>query len=247
MESIVSPPKSESVSWRALYLNTISSLSPGVLMGLLCGALIGGVGGRLAMLLLRLTSSDALHGMKTDDEFTIGVITGDSFFLLAATTFLGILGGVVYLMIREWLPEHGRPVLTGLLAGTIGGAVVIRPGGVDFTALEPLSLAVILFIALPATYGALLSILVERHIDAERKRSWVGWFGAIALVLPVLMTGPFGLGLVGLFAVCVALNRSGGISRLAHSTPSLWTGRCLLLAVLIFSASALARDIAKVL
>ena len=46
--------------------------------GAVAGLAIGGVGGRLAMLLLRLTSDPSLRGLPTDDDFTIGVISSQS-------------------------------------------------------------------------------------------------------------------------------------------------------------------------
>jgi len=45
----------------------------GAASGAIAGALVGGIGGRLAMLLLRLTSPDAVTGMISDDGFEIGV------------------------------------------------------------------------------------------------------------------------------------------------------------------------------
>jgi len=233
--------------WKALYASALTALSPGVLMGLLCGALIGGVGGRLSMLLLRLTSSDSLHGMETDDDFTIGSITGDTLFLVIATAFLGLLGGLVYMGVREWLPEHGRPILFGLLGGTVGGTVFIRPGGIDFTALEPLSLAVALFVFLPATYAATLSMLTERLLRSSnfRQSNW-RWAGVIPLLLPILVTGPFGVGVLIIFALGVAMNRSGQLSRLLHSTSLMWVGRLAFTVALVVSGASLARDVSRV-
>src|SRR6266542_5585388 len=57
--------------WRAVYGDALTALSPGVLAGSLCGAVIGGVGGRLAMLFLRITSRPSLHVLETDDGLTI--------------------------------------------------------------------------------------------------------------------------------------------------------------------------------
>jgi hypothetical protein len=79
-------------SWKAVYVDALNFTSPGILAGLLCGGLIGGVGGRLAMFILRLTSSDSLHGVETDDGFTIGSFTGATVFLVIATAFLGAFG-----------------------------------------------------------------------------------------------------------------------------------------------------------
>src|ERR1044071_7492543 len=49
----------------------------GAASGAIAGALVGGIGGRLAMLLLRLTSPDAVTGMISDDGFEIGVVSFD--------------------------------------------------------------------------------------------------------------------------------------------------------------------------
>lgn len=42
--------------------------------GLIAGALVGGLGGRIAMFILRLTSDPSLRGLTTDDDFTIGIV-----------------------------------------------------------------------------------------------------------------------------------------------------------------------------
>ena len=55
---------------------------------------------RLAMLLRRLTTDPGLPGADTDDEFTIDVVTGETVFLVAAATVLGVTGSFVYLAIR---------------------------------------------------------------------------------------------------------------------------------------------------
>jgi hypothetical protein len=59
-----------------------ATLGAGVSAGFLAGVLIGGVGGRLAMLALRLTSDPSLHGVSTDDGFTIGRLSLQTLFLL---------------------------------------------------------------------------------------------------------------------------------------------------------------------
>src|SRR6266511_532645 len=105
--------RGEPRSWWMLYLDALTFLSPGVLIGALCGGLIGGVGGRLAMLVLRVTSDDSLHGMETDDDFTIGSFTGATVFLELLTLFAGAVGGLIYIGVREWLPARWRPILFG--------------------------------------------------------------------------------------------------------------------------------------
>ena len=61
----------------------------GAASGAIAGALVGGVGGRLAMLLLRLTSPDDVIGMTSDDGFEIGVFSFDTAQLVLAMAMLG--------------------------------------------------------------------------------------------------------------------------------------------------------------
>src|SRR5687768_17596769 len=90
--------------YREPVLVAAQYLVQGLLWGALGGFLIAGIGGRLAMLVLRLTSDPALAGTPTDDDFTIGAITGDTLFLLLLGSLAGAMGGVVYSLVRIWLP-----------------------------------------------------------------------------------------------------------------------------------------------
>ena len=146
---------------RTIGLDLLDRFGAAAVAGLAAGFLIGGFGGRMAMLLLRLTSSDSVIGIQSDDDFTIGQVTTSSFFLVLATTLIGTLLAFAYLLVRRWLPEHRRPLQAAVFFGVIGGAAVIKPGGVDFTLLDPLWLAVVLFIALPAAYGWVMAAMVE--------------------------------------------------------------------------------------
>src|SRR3954465_12519168 len=84
------------------------TLGSGVSAGFLAGILIGGVGGRSAMLGLRLTPDPSLHGGLTDDGFTIGRVSAETLFLLGVTSGLGMAGGVFYLVVRRWIPARWR-------------------------------------------------------------------------------------------------------------------------------------------
>src|SRR5687767_6116058 len=96
------PPK----SWRSTFRDGANHISCGIVAGLICGAIIGGIGGRLAMFVLRLTSDDSLRGLETDDEFIIGSFTSSTFFLIFLTTIAGFAGGLLYLAVRDWLPRR---------------------------------------------------------------------------------------------------------------------------------------------
>jgi len=215
----------------------------------LTGAIVGGVGGRLAMLVLRLTSDPSLSGAKTDDGFIIGRFSGDSLFLLIFTTGLGVLGGILYLAVRSWLPERWRAALTGVFGGVVGGALFIRPGGLDFTLLDPLPLAIAMFIALPAMYGVGMSLLVERLLRPgsswSRSRAWI--IGLIPL-LAIAAFGALGIGVLLVMATLWSIHRwSPETASLMHSGTVLWIGRAVLLAVTGLGLVATIKDIDQVL
>ena len=82
-----------------------------------------------------------------------------------------LLGAALYLLLRPFLVGTGAMrVLTSALGfGLTFAAVIIHPGGVDFTQLEPLWLGVALFVALPVVVVALFSALAEYWL---RDESW---------------------------------------------------------------------------
>jgi hypothetical protein len=217
--------------------------------GALTGAVIGGVGGRLAMFVLRLTSDPALRGLKTDDDFTIGIFSDATLFLVIVATVLGIIGGLVYLVVRGWIPERGRPWLFGALTGIVGGATVIRPGGIDFTLLEPLGLAVAMFIILPAAYGVGTSLLAERFLADDsafgRSRAWIT---GLVLLLPLGFLGVIGLAVLALILAAMLLGRAvPAIASLWNSPPVAWIGRVGLGAIAIAWGTELVRDALEIL
>src|SRR5207247_2165450 len=129
------------------------------LAGACSGLIAGGVGGRLAMLALRLTSADSVRGIVSDDGFVIGRVTlGGTFSLLAVGTAFGLLGGFVHRLVAPWLigPAWFRRFTTATGCGVVVGAMLIHRDGVDFTALTPHWFAVALFVAVPGLYGALI-------------------------------------------------------------------------------------------
>ena len=213
------------------------------------GALVGGIGGRFAMFVLRLTSDPSMHGLKTDDGFTIGRFSGESLFLIISTSVLGVLGGIFYLAVRKWLPERQRAALAGVFGGIVGGAIFIRPDGIDFTSLDPLPLAVVMFIALPAIYGVTMSLSVERLLreDSGLSRSR-GWFLGLIPLLAIGAFGPLGIGVLvlmfGLWSIHRWVPDAGFLLR---STTVVWIGRAILLAVTARGIVALVEDIDQVL
>jgi hypothetical protein len=216
-----------------------ATLGAGVSAGFVAGVLIGGVGGRLAMLALRVTSDPSLHGVSTDDGFTIGRVSLETLFLLGVTAGLGILGGLFYLVVRRWIPSPWRIPLMTLFFGLVGGAGVIGPSDVDFS---PLSLAVAFFVAIPAAYGAMMPWMAERLLREDsilRRGRWAWIVGLVPLVFA---------NIVGALILLVAL----GVWAVGRSAPSLveawrsqvatWLGRAALAAIAVASAAGLLRE-----
>jgi hypothetical protein len=216
--------------------------------GFVAGAIVGGVGGRLAMLLLRLTSDPSLHGLETDDGFSIGVVSASTIFLVMTTAVLGTIGGLVYLVVRTWLPPSSRSMCFGALTGVVGGSLVIHPGGIDFTLLDPLWLAIVSFVALPAAFGVVVAALVERWLRGPYAATSPAWLAGLGLaVLPLALLGARGVVLVAAGLVVVAmLVRRPGAEHWFVSPPVRWLGRAGLLGVGIVSGAALVRDIAEI-
>jgi hypothetical protein len=219
-------------SWRRDLVGTVRWLSAGALGGLIAGLVVGGVGGRLAMLVLRLTSDPALRGLETDDGFVIGQFSGDTLFLLIFTAFLGLLGGLFYLVVRSLVPMRLRPGLTAIFGGIAGGAILINPGGIDFTRLEPLNLAIALFVALPALYGVAMSRLVERLLgnDSVLNRAGVWCWAVVVLALvPIALAGPFGMIAVLIAVVTWLVGRAfPNLTHVWSFVPAVWIGRVML-------------------
>ncbi|MGH2597071.1 MAG: hypothetical protein ACRDH7_14075 [Actinomycetota bacterium] len=244
MESAVSE-----ITWQQDLATRARRLSTAVVAGLSMGALVGGIGGRIAMFVLRLTSDASLHGAETDDGFIIGQISSSTLFLIIVTGVLGVIGGVFYLAVRSWLPVLWRAASFGMFGGIVGGAGVIHPGGTDFTLLDPLPLAIAMFIALPAIYGVVVSRVIDRrlHGDSGPDASPVWIVGLIPLVAMGFL-GPTGLGLsVGMLAIWIVHRKAPRIATIWGSRVVVWMGRAGLLAVTAVALASLVRDITQIL
>jgi len=155
--------------------------------GAFVGAVVGGIGGRLAMLVLRLGSSESVLGAQTDDGFEIGAFTTSTVFLLTVTAGLGGATGLAYLVLRNGLPRRGRAVVWGVFLGAVSGASTLAPGSFDFSALDPKAFAVASFVALPGIAAFLIALLVDRLLELE---PWSNRLLALVLALCALPLFP---------------------------------------------------------
>lgn len=222
-------------------------LGAGVTGGFLCGLLFGGVGGRLAMFVLRLTSAPSLRGIETDDGFTIGVFSTATLFLLGVTSALGILGGLIYLIVRGWLPPRWRVPAMAVFFGTVGSAGVIRPGGRDFTLLSPLPLAIAMFVAIAVGYGVTMPLVVERLLgdDSWVRRTRWGW---VVALLPLALGNVFGIAVLAMAAgIRAAIRGAPALVDLWRSPVISWIGRTAVFAVTALKGLTLVRDSVDIL
>jgi len=160
----------------------------------LLGLLVGGVGGRLAMLLLAQLNPE-VAGMQSDDGFTIGQFTAATFNLLFVATLIGIVGGGIYFVLRGLMIGSRWFQILSISVGpaVVVGSQLVHTDGVDFTLLDPPLLAIALFVLIPGIYAALLTVLAERWLRED------GFFATAptrVAVLPLLLWAPIAPALI---------------------------------------------------
>ncbi len=193
--------------------------SLGACAGGLAGLVVGGIGGRLAMLLLRFTSPDFIRGLESDDGFIMGRFTfSNTLSLLLVTTVLGSIGGLFVVLGRPFLPA--RYVLLGwpLAAGTIVGAIIVKSDGVDFNLLDPKVLAIAMFVAIPAAGAFLIVWLIQRW----ERWWWTDWKRTTVATLPGLpsiVAFPIWIVAAVVMVIWVAVLRFEGLRTLHETRP----------------------------
>lgn len=183
------PPQNESVEL-TLGQNVVEFMRVMVVAGIAAGVVLIGVGSRVAMLVLRLTSPDRVIGVVSDDGFSIGKVTlTGSYNLLLLGAGFGIIGAGAYRLVAPRLigPTWFRRFTTGAAAGVVVGSMLIHADGIDFTLLKPTWLAIGLFIALPALFGTLVGVVVD---SVARQGSWTSR-GRTRWLLPALLLAAF--------------------------------------------------------
>lgn len=219
-------------------------------VGALLGLVVGGIGGRLAMMLLARLNPEAT-GVTSDDGFTMGQFTvSDTLNLLLLGTLLGVVGAGVYALLRGLRigPRWFQVLSICVGPAVVIGALIVHTDGVDFQLLEPTWLAIGLFIALPGLYAALLTLLAERMLHPG------GWWERAPLLLAVaplvLWIGPAAPLLVILAAGWVAREglRRTHAGAVVVDHPALgWAARLGLAAIFTVGLLDLARDTAELL
>jgi len=183
-----------------------------LLGGLVAGIGTIGVGGRLAMRLLAVTSDDTAQGAITEADEIVGDITlgGTIGFVL----FNGIIGGVlataIYLIVRRFLPTGPwGGIGFGLALLAVFGATIdpLRRENPDFDIVGPGWLSVLTFTALAIAFGVAVQGWTARlstwlPLPATDRRVAVRYLPvAAAAVVGYLLTIVFAV--VGIVVVAV--------------------------------------------
>ena len=140
----------------------LGALPAAVLAGALFGAFFGGVLGRVLMRIIFLI--DKSHDGAETDFGTVGEITvGGTLTLLVLSSITGVMGGVIYIGIRRWLPWPS-PVARGTFFGLLMmfGPGLLFLGDVDLQIFEPALLIFAVFVAFIVLYGVCVALLTER-------------------------------------------------------------------------------------
>lgn len=173
-------------NWRAWSDCVLKRMRVLIVAGVATGAIVVGIGSRLAMLLLRVTSPERVNGLQSDDDFTIGEVTfAGTYNLVVLGAFVGIIGFAVYRLVKPWLigPQWFRRLTIGTAAGIVAGSMLVHADGIDFTVLKPKWLAIGLFILLPALFAIAIGAVVDA---VDRPDSWTAR-GLWKWLLPVIV------------------------------------------------------------
>jgi hypothetical protein len=234
--------------FRAIATGTARILRVLILAGIPTGVVVIGLGSRLAMFALRLTSSPNVVGIQSDDDFTIGRFTlSGTYNLIVLGAAVGILGAAAYQWVRPWLigPVWFRYLTLALASGVVVGSMLVHADGVDFNLLDPMWFAVALFVMLPAIFALAIAWAVEyveRREGPAGHRRWL-----LPVVLPLLV--PPTIIVIGLAALIAAawmsFRQTADVAAIARKPAVGFAMRGLWLGIAVLGAFALFGDIAE--
>jgi hypothetical protein len=146
-----------------------------------------------------VAGGEAIAGLVTENGNIVGHITADGTgFLLIAGAFIGVVGGLLYVAVRRWLP--GSPRWKGLMFGAllllVFGRLLIDPDNADFSRFGPPLLNIALFASLFILFGLAVAPLAQRF-DRWLPAASGGWapvravYGLLA-ILPLAIVGVVG-------------------------------------------------------
>lgn len=173
------------------------------LAGLVTGITVGGIGARIFMRIAGATGRPLAQGLTTEAGFRVGEITaGGTIALIVFVGILfGILGAVVFVVVRPWLAWAGRwrGAVFGIVLFAIGSASsdVMNPDNRDFFLLANDIVNVVAIGVLFLLFGVVME-WSHRWLDRRLPRgtTWITIFGVITglgavIGLPLMITTMF--------------------------------------------------------
>lgn len=159
------------VGGRAQLSRLVYTLGAGVIAGALAGIVAGGIGGRIAMLVSGLLyireNPDAPVTTESSGRVVGEFSVGGTVDLLFEGMFSGIAGGLLYVLLRRWLPEGAiwRGLSFGLAALAIAGTATIDADNSDFARLGIPWLNVLMFGLIFLAFGLIAAPIAERILS----------------------------------------------------------------------------------
>lgn len=229
-------------TWSVTTEKALRRLAAVTWAGALLGFLVGGIGSRLAMMLLAKLNPE-VTGLTSDDGFTMGQLTFESLDLLATTTLLGVLGSGVYFLLRGLMlgPRWFQVLSISLGPAVVAGGAIVHVDGIDFT-LEPVLLAIAMFVAIPWAYAAALTVIAERWLSSGGRFMTVSiWLAGLPLLLWLPIFPFLGVLFLGLLASEAVRRTATGQAALSHPAGP-WLARLALAVLFAMSLIGLVRD-----
>ena len=138
----------------------------GAVAGIVAGLVVGGLGSRIAMRISAIATGPTCSSLMTENGNTCGEITADGTagLLIFGGLFPGILGGMIYVVVKPSLAglERWKGLAFGLMLLAAFGSAVIEPDNVDFGLFGTPALNVVLFAVLFPLFGLAASPLADR-------------------------------------------------------------------------------------
>jgi hypothetical protein len=250
--AVAAPLSVEATTW--CFLRGLAVAAVG---GFWAGALITGPAVRLIMRLLAVTAGDDAQGAITEADEVVGVIdVGGTLGLYVFGGVLpGLVSGLVYVVIRRWLPGG---VLAGLSFGALHLVLLatrldpLRPDNRDFDLVGPGWLSLLTFGFACLVHGMAVVAIANRYSHAlpPREATRPARVRAVLpLLLPALLFVPGAL-LLGpvLVALGVTLlaTRSQAIVQAVRSRTALVVGRVALALVVLALLPSTVADLVDV-
>lgn len=143
------------------FVALVQGLGVAGVSGVVVGAIVAGLGSRIAMRISAIAAGPDMLGRLTENGNRVGDITvaGTAGLILFAGVLPGIASAVLYVALRPWLSIFGpwRGGAFGLVGFGLIGWSVIDPQNSDFRRFGPPLLNVALFAVLFPLYGAALA------------------------------------------------------------------------------------------